>query len=52
MGEVKKARDLGSSVPDAERRSRAANVAMRLAALLGDLGDDSGDDEASDGDGR
>lgn len=41
MGEVRKARELGSSVPDAERRSRAADVAMRLAALLGD---DSGDD--------
>ncbi|CAN0533284.1 unnamed protein product, partial [Ectocarpus sp. 8 AP-2014] len=39
MGEVRKARELGGSVSDEERRSRAANVAMRLAALLGDFGD-------------
>lgn len=48
MSEVRKARELGSSVPDAERRSRAADVAMRLAALLGELGDDSGDDDDND----
>eukprot|EP00903_Cladosiphon_okamuranus_P017799 g16382.t1 len=45
MSEVRKARELGSSVSDAERRARAADVAMRLAALLGELGDDSGDDD-------
>lgn len=49
MGEVRKARELGGSVPDAERRSRAADVAMRLAALLGELGGDSGDDDDDDG---
>lgn len=43
MREVKKARELGTSLPDEERRSRAADVAMRLAALLGDDGDSSGD---------
>lgn len=48
MGEARKARELGSSVSDAERRSRAADVAMRLAALLGDFGDDSGDDDEDD----
>ena len=48
MGEVRKARELGSSVADAERRARAADVAMRLAALLGELGDDSGDDDDED----
>ncbi|CBJ28531.1 IRC6, uncharacterised protein interacting with AP adaptor complexes [Ectocarpus siliculosus] len=46
MGEVRKARELGGSVSDEERRSRAANVAMRLAALLGDFGDDSGEDDS------
>lgn len=45
MGEVRKARELGDSVPDDERRARAENVAMKLAALLGDLGEDSEDDE-------
>lgn len=43
MREVKKARELGTSLPDEERRSRAADVAMRLAELLGDGGDSSGD---------
>lgn len=46
MGEVRKARELGGSVSDEERRSRAANVAMRLAALLGNFGDDSGEDDS------
>lgn len=48
MREVRKARELGGNVPDAERRARAADVAMRLAALIGDLGDDSGDDDDDD----
>lgn len=36
MGEVLKARELGNTVSDEERRARAANVAMRLAAMLGE----------------
>lgn len=47
MCEVRKARELGGNVPDDERRSRAADVALRLAALLGgDDGDSSGDDSS------
>lgn len=48
MGEVRKAREMGSNVSDAERRARAADVAMRLAALLGEDGDSSEDDRGSD----
>lgn len=36
MSEVRKAREEGGSLPDEQRRARAADVAMRLAALLGD----------------
>ncbi|CAN0353315.1 unnamed protein product [Laminaria digitata] len=46
MCEVHKARELGAGVTDDERRSRAADVAMRLAALLG--GDDDGDSSGGD----
>ena len=46
MSEVRKAKAAGDAVSDRERRARAANVAMRLAALLGE---DSEDDECASG---
>lgn len=36
MSEVRRARESGGSVSDKERRLRAADVAMRLSALLGE----------------
>lgn len=44
MAAVRKAREAGSSLPDEQRRARAADVAMRLAALLGEDDDDESDD--------
>lgn len=44
MSEVRNARKGSGNVSDEERRARAANVAMRLAALIGE-GDNSDDDE-------
>lgn len=43
MSEMRKAREEGNSLPDDQRRARAAEVAMRLAALLGDEDDEESD---------
>lgn len=44
MSEVRKAREFGTKLPDEQRRARAADIAMKLAALLGE--DDDEDDDS------
>lgn len=43
MSEVRRAREDGHNLPDEQRRARAANVAMRLATLLGEEEDSEED---------